>query len=363
MPGTGEGHHAVDHAAPARRQEDDRHHHTQALRPVRQRGVVQMMRAGPDVDRDDRPEVHDGQAVRVDRPPRLLRHEVVHHPEKADREDEAHYAVPVPPLHHRIGGPRIQRIGLEQAHRHQRVIDDVHHAGDDDEGAEEPVADINVPNAPAGDGAEEQIGVEHPDQRHPECDRPLHLGVFLGRGVAQRVADRHCHACCLPAPENQRRQPIRDQPGMAGALNDVERRGEQRAATEGEDHQIGVDRSQPAEAGPGQVEVQLRPHQLSSDEDAEAHAEHTPDQRHQGELAHHVVVVGNRFGTVVQFAHARQAADAGARERTSRSASAALAMIDGPARRIRSPLLLGSVHIERGGLPRRRNACALSAAL
>ncbi len=37
MPGPGEGHHAVDHAAPARRQEDQRHHHAQRLRPVRQR--------------------------------------------------------------------------------------------------------------------------------------------------------------------------------------------------------------------------------------------------------------------------------------------------------------------------------------
>ncbi len=31
------------------RQEDQRHHHAQRLRPVRQRGVVQVVRAGPDV--------------------------------------------------------------------------------------------------------------------------------------------------------------------------------------------------------------------------------------------------------------------------------------------------------------------------
>ncbi len=30
-------------------QEDQRHHHAQRLRPVRQRGVVQVVRAGPDV--------------------------------------------------------------------------------------------------------------------------------------------------------------------------------------------------------------------------------------------------------------------------------------------------------------------------
>ncbi|MNE24959.1 hypothetical protein D3C80_1182710 [compost metagenome] len=113
MPGTGQGHHAVDHSAPTRRQQDQRHGHAQRLRPVRQRGVVQVVRAGPDVQGDQRPEVHNRQAIGIHRPARLFRHEVIHHPQETGGQEKAHGVVPVPPLHHGVGGPGIHRIGLE----------------------------------------------------------------------------------------------------------------------------------------------------------------------------------------------------------------------------------------------------------
>ena len=65
-------------------------------KPIRQRGVVQVVRAGPDVQGDQRPEVHDGQPVRVNRTFGLFGHEVVHHPqetvgqEKTDRVVAGH---------------------------------------------------------------------------------------------------------------------------------------------------------------------------------------------------------------------------------------------------------------------------------
>ncbi|MNE88815.1 hypothetical protein D3C80_1861560 [compost metagenome] len=50
--------------------------------------------------------------------------------------------------------------------------------------------------------------------------------------------------------------------------------------------------TQAAEAGPGQVEIHLRPDQLAGDEHAKGHAQHTPDDSHDGELADDLVVVG-----------------------------------------------------------------------
>ncbi len=44
---------------------------------------MQVVRAGPDVQGDQRPEVDDGQAVGIDRTLGLLGHEVVHHAEEA----------------------------------------------------------------------------------------------------------------------------------------------------------------------------------------------------------------------------------------------------------------------------------------
>ena len=89
VPRARERHDAVDHPAPRRREQHEREHHAERLRPVGQRGVVKMVRAGPHVGEDQRPEVHHRQPVGVDRAPGLLRHEVVHHPEEAGGQEEA----------------------------------------------------------------------------------------------------------------------------------------------------------------------------------------------------------------------------------------------------------------------------------
>ena len=85
VPRARQRHHPVDHAAPRRREQDQREQHAERLRPVGQRRVVQVMRARPHVGEDQRPEVHHRQAVRIDRAPGLLRHEVVHHPRGSPR--------------------------------------------------------------------------------------------------------------------------------------------------------------------------------------------------------------------------------------------------------------------------------------
>ncbi len=226
MPGTRQGHHAVDHAAPARCQQHQRHHHAQGLCPVRQRGVVQVVWAGPDVQGDQRPEVHNGQAIGIHRTLGLLGHEVIHHAEEAGGEEKAYRVMPVPPLHHGIRRTAVEGVGLGQADRDFQVVDDMQDRHGDDERTEEPVADVDVLSVALHHRAEEHDGVGHPDDGDEDVDRPFQLGVFLGTGVAQRQADRGQQDDQLPAPEAERGDLRREQPGLAGALYRVERAGE-----------------------------------------------------------------------------------------------------------------------------------------
>ena len=126
VPRARQRHQAVDHAAPRRHPQHDRERHAQGLRPVRQRGVVQVMRTSPDVHEDQGPEVHDRQAVGVDRPARRLRNEVVHHPQEARGQEEADRVVAIPPLDHRVLHARgdVIAFGGEEADRHRDVVAD-----------------------------------------------------------------------------------------------------------------------------------------------------------------------------------------------------------------------------------------------
>ena len=56
-------HQTVDHAAPAWHPQDDREDHAKCRSPVRQSGVVQVVRTRPDVEKDQRPEVDDRQFI------------------------------------------------------------------------------------------------------------------------------------------------------------------------------------------------------------------------------------------------------------------------------------------------------------
>ena len=146
VPGALQRHQAVDHAAPGRHPEDHRHHHAEDLRPVGQRGVVQVVRPGPDVEEDQRPEVDDRELVGIDRAVGLLRDEVVHHPEEARGQEEADGVVAVPPLHHRAlhAGEDDDRLRAPDRHRNREVVDDVQHRDRDDEAEVEPVRHVDV---------------------------------------------------------------------------------------------------------------------------------------------------------------------------------------------------------------------------
>jgi hypothetical protein len=81
-------------------------------------------------------------------------------------------------------------------------------------------------------------------------------------------------------------------------LDDVERRPEQRAPAEREDHGVGVKGAEPPKAQQGCIEVEFRPRELRRDDHTDQHSDDTPDDRHDTELAHHPVVVVLRDGIV-----------------------------------------------------------------
>ncbi len=125
LPCTRKGHDAVDHAAPGWCEQNQGEHHTDGLSPVRQGGVMQVVRTCPHVDRNQCPEVYDGQTIGINRATRLLGYEVVHHAQEASRQEEAHSVVAIPPLHHGIHGTGVYGVGFCESNRDGGAVDNV----------------------------------------------------------------------------------------------------------------------------------------------------------------------------------------------------------------------------------------------
>ena len=244
-----ERHQPVDHPAPARHPQHDREHHAQRLRPVGQRGVVQVVRTRPDVEEDQRPEVDDRQPVGIDRAFSLLGDEVIHHRQKACGKEEADRVVAVPPLRQRIlhPGKGAVALGAQQAHRHRQVVDDVEHRHCDDEGEIKPVGDVDMRFLAARQRAHENHEVSDPDDREPQVDIPLGLGIFARLGNPEQIAGRCQHDEQLIAPEDEPREIGKGQLRTAGALHDVEAGRQQRVAAKSEYHRARVQRAQSTE--------------------------------------------------------------------------------------------------------------------
>ncbi len=238
-----------------------------------------MVRTGPDVQEDQRPEVHDRQTIGIDRAFRLLGHVVVHDAQEAGGQEETDRIVAVPPLGQGVLHPGEQGIALgrRQADRHRQVIDDVQHGDGDDERQEEPVGHIDMRLFAAPDGAQVNQQVNHPDHGQPQIDVPFRLGVFTRLGHAQDITRGRHQQEQLIAPEHEPGRPAAGQTGLTGALHDVERGHQQDVAAEGENHRRGVQRAQTAEVGPGQVEVQDRKCELQGDDQAGGEADDAPE--------------------------------------------------------------------------------------
>ncbi|MNC27748.1 hypothetical protein D3C75_759330 [compost metagenome] len=140
-------------------------------------------------------------------------------------------------------------------------------------------------------GAEEDDGIAHPDHGDGDVNGPLQLGILLGSGVSQRQCDGGGEYDRLPAPEHEGGERAAKQPDLAGTLYHVEGGGHQRTAAKCKDDRIGVQGAQAAVGQPGGIKVEGRPDQLGCDQYTNRHTDNSPDNRHDGELAHNGVVV------------------------------------------------------------------------
>jgi 23S rRNA (cytosine1962-C5)-methyltransferase len=164
---------------------------------------VEVVGPGPDVEEYERPEVNDRQAVRVYRPLHALRDEVVHDAEEAGGEEEPDRVVAVPPLGHGVLNAGVDDVALRpgQAYRHGRIVDEVQHRDGDDEGEIEPVRDVDVRFLAAGERAEEDQQVDHPDHGQQQVCVPFGFGVLLALGNAEQVAGARDRDEELEAPD------------------------------------------------------------------------------------------------------------------------------------------------------------------
>ena len=277
---------------------------------------MQVMRAGPDIDEDQRPEVDDGEPVRPDRPLSPLRDEIIHDGEKAGGEEESHRVVAVPPLGHRILHAGEQRIALraEQRDRQRQIVDDMQHGHRDHEAEIEPVRDIDVRLGALRERAEEHADIGEPHDGQPDVGVPFGLRIFAALRDAQHIAGRGDDDEEIVAPEHE---PWRDRAGKAcaaGALNDVEGCADQRIAAEGKDHRRRMQRPQPAEIRPGKPKVDLREGERPGDVVTDREADDAPeDGRDHADLDDVVVIFGVR--NIVVGAHPRLHAHDGGADR------------------------------------------------
>ena len=259
---------------------------------------MQVVRAGPDVQEDQRPEVHDRQPVGINRPVRPLRDEVVHDPQEAGGQEEADRVVSVPPLGQRILHAREQRVArrAEERDRHGQVVHDVQHRDGHDEGQVEPVGHIDMRLGPLHDRAEIDQQVDHPQDRQPQVQVPFRLGIFPPLGDPQHIAAGGQDDEELEAPEQEVGQVApAEQRGAAGPLHHIERGGEQNVPAKRKDGRRGMDRAKPSERQIG-FKVQNRKGQLKGNEGTRKKRDNAPEDSGQRKLTDDffIIVDGQR---------------------------------------------------------------------
>ncbi len=220
---------------------------------MRQGGVEQVVRPRPDVDEDQRPEVDDGEAVGIHRTLRRFRDEIIHDPEDRGGEEESDGVVAVPPLHQRVLHAAEERVGMGQRGGDGEVVDDVEQRDGDNRRDVEPKGNVEGFLIPFREGPEE-VGSEHdPDDNHRDVDGPDELRVFLAAAEAGGKRDRGGKNDELPAPEMDRGKEIRGRAAFAQALGGIVNTGEDHVTHKGEDHRIGMQRTDATEGDVGQA--------------------------------------------------------------------------------------------------------------
>ena len=256
---------------------------------------MQVVRTGPDIEKDQRPEVDDRQFVAEHGAFCLLRDEVIHHPQEARCQEEAHGVVTIPPLHHRIlhTGKDLYGFRTKDRDRDAEVVEHVQHGHGDNEGQEEPVRHIDMRLFALNDRSQEHSQIGQPDDGQPQVDIPLRFSVFLGLRAAKNVARRGQHDEQVVPPEHEPREIAAPQARGTCALYDVERCRDQRVTAKRKNHRRGVQRPQATEVHITlrPIEIQHRKGQLKRNERAGQKADNPPEGRCNHTVADHLVHV------------------------------------------------------------------------
>ena len=255
---------------------------------------MQVVRTGPDVEKDQRPEVDDREPIAVHRALRPLRDEVVHNGEEAGGQEEADGVMSVPPLHHGVLDTGPDDVGLrrEQRHRNRGVVAEMQDSDGEDEGEIEPIGDVNVRLGAPDDCSEEDQQVGDPDHGQPKVGVPFGLGIFLRLCDTEQIAGASDEDEEVVAEHDEPGCEVAGEPGAAGPLHHVERRRNQHVAAESEDDGRRVQRPDTTKRRPRQIEVQDREGKFQRRPEAHRESCDTPDHRGDGrELdGPHVVV-------------------------------------------------------------------------
>ena len=254
---------------------------------------MQVVRAGPDIDEDQRPKVDDRQFIAEHRALGLFGHKVIHHPQEARCQEKAHSVVAIPPLRHGVLHAReyLHRFRTKNRNRDRQVVDQVQHRNGNDEGQVKPVGHVDMRLFALYDGAHEHRQIRHPNDGEPPIDIPFRLGIFFRLGCPQNIACRGQHDDQLETPKHEPSQVSAPQPRRAGALHHVKRGCNQRVAAKGKNHRRGVQRTQFAK-----IQIALRPFkikhrkgQLKGNRDAHQKTNNAPKSGGNNTGAHNAI--------------------------------------------------------------------------
>ncbi len=235
------------------------------------------------------------QPIGIDRPIRPLRNEIIHDGEEAGGEEEADRIMAVPPLDHRILDARPKHIGFrrEDRDRNRGIVAEHEHGDGHDEGEIEPVRHIDMRLDPLHDRAEEDQQISDPDGDQEKVGVPFGFGIFLRMGDAEQIAGRGDDDEEIIAEHDEPGRKVAGEPCPGRALHDIKRGGDEHIAAEGENHRRRVDRPQPPEFDPRQIEVQDRKGHFERDIEADAEADDAPEDRcHRCEFDRPEIIIG-----------------------------------------------------------------------
>ena len=280
----------VEHAAGGRKPDQEGEGEGEGGEPVGRGGQVQVARRDPELDQQQRPQVHDGHAVGVKGRGGEAGREVVGHPEQADDHEGACSVASVPPLQGGVGGSGEGLAPQDRVGEGREGRRDLEAAEEQGGRQVEPERSVHVALAPPGERHQELHAEHRPKARQGEVHRGLGGGEQPGlqgpaddgpRGPAQRE---------LPAPEVELAQGREGHGRAAQALGRVVHEGEEAVPEEPEEDQHLRQRPQATEAEGRAVVRHFRVEQPPAGEGGESQGGEAPGPAGRHEAARRPVV-------------------------------------------------------------------------